>query len=98
MAAPIAAWFRAPSSLPSHARDTIRIWNSRTSSPRSFAASSRSKRAAMDVWHFTEMPYPHLPPFEELSTIRVTLPGKYFDPKIGADLFNRYLDEYLIAD
>ncbi|HKA78510.1 MAG TPA: LLM class flavin-dependent oxidoreductase, partial [Xanthobacteraceae bacterium] len=52
----------------------------------------------MDVWHFTEMPYPHLPPFDELTTIRVTLPGKHFDPNIGADLFNRYLDEYVIAD
>ena len=52
----------------------------------------------MLAWHFTEMPYPHLPPFDELSTIRVTLPSKYFDPKIGADLYNRYLDEYVIAD
>ena len=47
----------------------------------------------MQAWHFTEMPYPYLPPFDELSTIRVTLPSKYFDPKIGADLYNRYLDE-----
>jgi alkanesulfonate monooxygenase SsuD/methylene tetrahydromethanopterin reductase-like flavin-dependent oxidoreductase (luciferase family) len=52
----------------------------------------------MLAWHFTEMPYPHLPPFETLSTIRVTLPSKYFDPKIGADLYNRYLDEHMIAD
>ncbi len=52
----------------------------------------------MQVWHFTEMPYPHLPPFDTLSTIRVTLPSKHFDPRIGADLFNRYLDEYMIAD
>src|SRR5215475_8728674 len=52
----------------------------------------------MQVWHFTEMPYPHLPPFETLSTIRVTLPSSHFDPKIGADLYNRYLDEHLIAD
>src|SRR5215831_9586971 len=52
----------------------------------------------MQVWHFTEMPYPHLPPLEELSSIRVSLPSKHFDPKIGADLYNRYLDEYMIAD
>ncbi len=52
----------------------------------------------MQAWHFTEMPYPHLPPFDELSTIRVTLPSKHFDPKIGADLYNRYLDEHMIAD
>ncbi len=52
----------------------------------------------MDVWHFTEMPYPYLPPLETLSSIRVSLPSKHFDPKIGADLYNRYLDEYIIAD
>ncbi|MET0471513.1 MAG: LLM class flavin-dependent oxidoreductase [Xanthobacteraceae bacterium] len=52
----------------------------------------------MDVWHFTEMPYPHLPPVDTLSTMRVTLPSRHYDPKIGADLYNRYLDEYMIAD
>lgn len=52
----------------------------------------------MRAWYFTEMPYPQLPPFEELSSIRVSLPSKHFDPKIGADLYNRYLDEYIFAD
>lgn len=51
----------------------------------------------MRAWYFTEMPYPHLPPFDELSSIRVSLPSKHYDPKIGADLYNRYLDEYIIA-
>jgi alkanesulfonate monooxygenase SsuD/methylene tetrahydromethanopterin reductase-like flavin-dependent oxidoreductase (luciferase family) len=52
----------------------------------------------MRAWFFTEMPYPHLPPFDTLSTIRVSLPSKHFDPKIGADLYNRYLDEHMLAD
>jgi alkanesulfonate monooxygenase SsuD/methylene tetrahydromethanopterin reductase-like flavin-dependent oxidoreductase (luciferase family) len=52
----------------------------------------------MQAWYFTEMPYPHLPPLDSLSTMRVSLPAKHFDPKIGADLYNRYLDEYMIAD
>ena len=52
----------------------------------------------MRAWYFTEMPYPHLPPFGELSSIRVSLPSSHFDPKIGADLYNRYLDEHLIAE
>ena len=51
----------------------------------------------MRAWYFTEMPYPHLPPFDEVSSIRVSLPSKHYDPKIGADLYNRYLDEYIIA-
>ena len=52
----------------------------------------------MYAWHFTEMPYPNLPPIDSLSTMRVSLANKHFDPKIGADLYNRYLDEYMIAD
>ena len=52
----------------------------------------------MRAWYFTEMPYPHLPPLDSISTMRVTLPNKHFDPRIGADLYNRYLDEYMIAD
>ncbi len=52
----------------------------------------------MRAWYFTEMPYPHLPPFDELSTIRVSLPSSHIDPKIAADLYNRYLDEHLIAE
>jgi alkanesulfonate monooxygenase SsuD/methylene tetrahydromethanopterin reductase-like flavin-dependent oxidoreductase (luciferase family) len=52
----------------------------------------------MEAWHFTEMPYPHLPPLDDVPSIRVTIPSKYFDPKIGADLYNRYLDEHMIAD
>lgn len=52
----------------------------------------------MRAWYFTEFPYPYLPPFETISSIRVNIPSKHFDPKIGADLYNRYLDEYMIAD
>jgi len=52
----------------------------------------------MQIWHFTEMPYPHLPPLDTLSQTAVTLPNSYFDPKVGAELYNRYLDEYVITD
>jgi alkanesulfonate monooxygenase SsuD/methylene tetrahydromethanopterin reductase-like flavin-dependent oxidoreductase (luciferase family) len=52
----------------------------------------------MQAWHFTEMPYPHLPPLDDIPSIRVTIPSKHYDPKIGSDLYNRYLDEHLIAD
>ena len=51
----------------------------------------------MQAWHFTEMPYPGVP-LEEVKNTRVVLPNSYFDPEIGADLYNRYLDEYIIAD
>jgi alkanesulfonate monooxygenase SsuD/methylene tetrahydromethanopterin reductase-like flavin-dependent oxidoreductase (luciferase family) len=52
----------------------------------------------MDAWHFTEMPYPHLPDNSTIPGIRVNLPNKHLDPKVAADLYNRYLDEHLLAD
>jgi alkanesulfonate monooxygenase SsuD/methylene tetrahydromethanopterin reductase-like flavin-dependent oxidoreductase (luciferase family) len=44
------------------------------------------------------MPYPDLPPLDTLSTMRVSIPSKLYDPKIGAELYNRYLDEHMLAD
>ena len=52
----------------------------------------------MESWYFTEMPYPHLPPLDKLDSMRVTIPNRIYDPRIGADLYHRYLDEYLEAD
>src|ERR1043166_1193215 len=52
----------------------------------------------MQAWHFTEMPYPHTPPIETLKNTRVSIPNELFDPKVGAELYHRYLDEHLIAD
>ena len=52
----------------------------------------------MDAWYFTEMPYPHLPPQDSYASDRVSLSNGVFDFEIGADLYNRYLDEYVIAD
>ena len=50
----------------------------------------------MECWHFTEMPYPDFPP--DAPSVRINLPNRHFDPKVGAGLYNRYLDEYCIAD
>jgi alkanesulfonate monooxygenase SsuD/methylene tetrahydromethanopterin reductase-like flavin-dependent oxidoreductase (luciferase family) len=52
----------------------------------------------MKAWYFSETAYPHLPDASEYDSIRVTLPNKYYDPKIGADLYDRYIDEWCIAD
>lgn len=52
----------------------------------------------MDAWYFTEMPYPHLPPRDSYESDRVNLSNAHFDPATGAALYNRYLDEYVIAD
>ncbi len=52
----------------------------------------------MRAYHFTEMPYPHLPPREDYPSDRVSLPSRHFDPETGAGLYARYLDEYVAAD
>ena len=52
----------------------------------------------MQAWHFSENAYPYLPDPSEYESIRVELPNRYYDPKIGAELYHRYLDEWLIAE
>ncbi len=52
----------------------------------------------MQIWHFTEEPYPHLPPPEEYNSIRMTLPSRICDPKLGADLYHRYIVDWIAAD
>jgi len=54
----------------------------------------------MLAYHFTEMPYPYFPSDVEveLNSPRVIMPNEYYDSKIGADLYNRYLDDYIYAD
>jgi alkanesulfonate monooxygenase SsuD/methylene tetrahydromethanopterin reductase-like flavin-dependent oxidoreductase (luciferase family) len=51
----------------------------------------------MKVFHFTEQPYP--PAWNDHDgSLRVVLPNRKLDPKIAADLFHRYYDEWQLAD
>jgi alkanesulfonate monooxygenase SsuD/methylene tetrahydromethanopterin reductase-like flavin-dependent oxidoreductase (luciferase family) len=52
----------------------------------------------MRIWHFTELAYPHLPKEEDYESIRVSLPSRFYDPMIGADLYQRAIDEWQYAD
>ncbi len=52
----------------------------------------------MQAWHFSETAYPFLPPAEDYESIRVTLPNRLYDPKKGAELYDRFLAEWQIAD
>ena len=52
----------------------------------------------MKAWHFSENAYPYLPPADEYESIRVTLPNRIYDPSKGAALYDRYIDEWLIAE
>ena len=49
---------------------------------------------------FHLMPYPYLPEdFDETyETSSLTFPNKHFDPKLGTQLYHRYLDELEYAD
>ena len=44
----------------------------------------------MKAWHFSENAYPYLPPADEYESIRVSLPNRFYDPKKGATLYDRY--------
>jgi len=52
----------------------------------------------MKTWHFSESAYHHFPPEEEYESVRVTMPSRHYDPKIGADLYHRFIDEWCLAD
>jgi alkanesulfonate monooxygenase SsuD/methylene tetrahydromethanopterin reductase-like flavin-dependent oxidoreductase (luciferase family) len=50
----------------------------------------------MRTWYFSENAYPYLP--EGIDNLRVTIPNALYDPEIGAQLYNRYFDEWQLAD
>jgi alkanesulfonate monooxygenase SsuD/methylene tetrahydromethanopterin reductase-like flavin-dependent oxidoreductase (luciferase family) len=51
----------------------------------------------MRIYHFTEQPY--FPAWNDHGgSLRVILPNRKLDPKIAADLFHRYYDEWLLTD
>src|SRR5580692_10879152 len=52
----------------------------------------------MRAWHFSETAYPFLPAAETYPSIRVSLPNRVYDPIKGAALYDRYIDERLIAE
>ena len=52
----------------------------------------------MKAWHFSENAYHHLPPSDTYESIRVTLPNRLYDPEKGAALYDRFIDEWLVAE
>lgn len=51
----------------------------------------------MRVFQFTEQPY-HPAWDSHSGSLRVTLPSRHLDPKVAADLYHRYYDEWQLAD
>ena len=60
------------------------------------SSPSERRRSAvgMRAWFFSENAYHLLPDPKEYDSIRVKLPNRYYDPKIGADLYHRFIDEW----
>ncbi len=54
----------------------------------------------MQAWYLNENPYPFVPQevLDRADSVRGSLPNRYCDPKIAADLFEEALDEYLLCD
>ncbi len=54
----------------------------------------------MHAWYHCENTYPFVPQkvLNEAESVRASLPNKYCDPKIAADLFEECLDEHLLCD
>ena len=54
----------------------------------------------MDAWWMCEVPYPHVPQavLDEADSVRASLPNRYCDPRVAADLFEEAIDEYLLCD
>jgi alkanesulfonate monooxygenase SsuD/methylene tetrahydromethanopterin reductase-like flavin-dependent oxidoreductase (luciferase family) len=51
-------------------------------------------------YHFSEMPYPYVGSEldEQYRGMRTFLPNRIYDPALGYELYQRYLDEYEMAD
>ena len=52
----------------------------------------------LDFYAFHLMPYPFIPPGEEIESTWVTLPNSHYDPKIGHRLYNEYLEQLIAAE
>ena len=54
----------------------------------------------MDAWWQCEVPYPFVPRavLEAAQSVRGSLPNRYCDPRIAADLFEEVIDEFLLCD
>src|SRR5579884_3323266 len=56
--------------------------------------------AAMELWNHCENPYPFVPAevLDAADSARASLPNRYCDPRIAAQLYDEVLDEYQYCD
>src|SRR5436305_8510930 len=67
---------------------------------RARCVSSTRKEPAMEAWWQCEIPYPFVPRqvLDAAESVRGSLPNRYCDPEIAADLFEEVIDEFLLCD
>src|ERR1700751_5786985 len=54
----------------------------------------------MQAWYHCENTYPFVPQavLDAADSVRASLPNRYCDPKVAADLFAEVIDEFLLCD
>ena len=54
----------------------------------------------MEAWWQCEIPYPYVPQevLDAADSVRASLPNRYCDPRVAADLFEEVIDEFLLCD
>ena len=52
----------------------------------------------LQFYFFMLMPYPFIPPGEEIESSWVTLSNSHYDPEVGHRLYNEYLDQIVLAE
>ena len=54
----------------------------------------------MEAWWQCEVPYPFVPRdvLQAAESVRGSLPNRYCDPRVAADLFEEVIDEFLLCD
>ncbi len=52
----------------------------------------------LEFYTFHLMPYPYVPPGEDMESIWITLSNEHFDPRIGHRLYTEYLEQMVAAE
>jgi alkanesulfonate monooxygenase SsuD/methylene tetrahydromethanopterin reductase-like flavin-dependent oxidoreductase (luciferase family) len=52
----------------------------------------------LEFYTFSLMPYPHIPPGEELESVWITLGNGHYDPRVGHRLYQEYLEQMVAAE
>ena len=52
----------------------------------------------LEFYTFSLMPYPFIPPGEEIDSTWVTLSNRLYDPRVGHRLYREYLEQMVLAE